>query len=194
MAARKKGFNVNLRGKTESAEDYARRRAANLVTAATATAKKAIRSIVVRSIEGQFSPIAAARLIRDVIGLDPRRAQAVANYRESLGDRADVADLTSKYANELLAERAEAIARTETMEALNEGQLEAWRDAQEEGLLSEDATKTWLATEDERLCPICEYLDGQTVALDEDFVGEDGELYDAPTAHVNCRCSMTVRS
>lgn len=86
------------------------------------------------------------------------------------------------------ANRAETIARTETMEAANEGQLELWDQAVEEGLLTGKEKVVWIVTPDDRLCPICEPLDGETTELGGTF-DVDGEEIDGPPAHPNCRCT-----
>lgn len=81
--------------------------------------------------------------------------------------------------------RAEMIARTETMDAANEGLAEGWDAAQEAGLLGEDAKKVWIATSG--ACDDCDDVDGEEVPLDEDFsVGDD------PPLHPNCRCTMGI--
>jgi SPP1 gp7 family putative phage head morphogenesis protein len=83
--------------------------------------------------------------------------------------------------------RAEMIARTESMDAANEGLAQGWDQAVEEGLLTGDEQKTWIAAEDP--CPECEEVDGETVPMDEDFsVGDD------PPLHPNCRCTMGLVS
>jgi SPP1 gp7 family putative phage head morphogenesis protein len=83
--------------------------------------------------------------------------------------------------------RAEMIARTESMDAANEGLTQGWDQAVEEGLLTGDEQKTWIAAEDP--CPECEEVDGETVPMDEDFsVGDD------PPLHPNCRCTMGLVS
>jgi SPP1 gp7 family putative phage head morphogenesis protein len=100
-------------------------------------------------------------------------------------------DLTSK---EALAEiskavgdedRAELIARTETMRAVHAGQREAWSQATEAGLLTGDERPTWITTPDDKLCPICEELDGE-IADEDGFYG-DGQ--GPPPAHPRCRCT-----
>lgn len=85
--------------------------------------------------------------------------------------------------------RAEKIARTESMRAANEGQQQLWDQATEAGFLTGLESKVWITTPDDRLCPVCEPLDGQTVALDDTF-DVDGDSIDAPPAHPNCRCTM----
>jgi SPP1 gp7 family putative phage head morphogenesis protein len=87
------------------------------------------------------------------------------------------------------ANRAELIARTETMRASNEGQLEAWEQATEDGLLAGNEQKEWIVTPDDKLCPVCEQMDGVIIPLDEDF-DVDGDMIEGPPAHPNCRCTL----
>lgn len=85
--------------------------------------------------------------------------------------------------------RAETIARTETISASVNGQQELWDQAVEEGLLTGTESQEWIITPDDRLCPICEAIEGQTVPLGEPFVTDDGEV-DGPPAHPRCRCAV----
>lgn len=107
-------------------------------------------------------------------------------------DQFDVRDLADRI-EDLIgdASRAQTIARTETMTASNQGQLEAWEQAKEAGLLSGGEQKEWIVTPDDRLCPICEPMDGVNVGLDEKFV-VNGEELDGPPAHPNCRCTIAL--
>lgn len=87
--------------------------------------------------------------------------------------------------------RADVIARTESMLAANEGQAEAWDQAVDAGILTGNEKKTWIVTPDDRLCPICEAIDGQTVEMSDNFESpETGEQFDVPPAHPNCRCTV----
>ena len=85
--------------------------------------------------------------------------------------------------------RAALIARTEVMTAANAGQRESWSQAVEDGLLSGDEKKTWIATTDERLCPECEALDGTTADIDGEYPDPGGE---GPPLHPNCRCTEGI--
>lgn len=112
---------------------------------------------------------------------------------ESLEGEYDVADLASQI-SDLLGDdtRADLIARTESMNAANEGQLQLWDQAAEDGLINPNtAQKEWIVGDDEKLCPICQDMDGEQVGLDEDF-NVDGEDIDAPPAHPNCRCTVAL--
>ncbi len=89
------------------------------------------------------------------------------------------------------ADRAELIARNEVMRAASEGQRMAWAEATDEGLLTGDEKRTWIAVGDGKVCPICEDLDGATADLDGEYPGEGG---DGPPAHVSCRCTEGLSS
>ena len=71
------------------------------------------------------------------------------------------------------------------MRAVHQGQREVWEQAVEDGLLDAGMKRTWIVTADDRLCPICEPLDGETADLDGLFAGE----FEGPPAHPNCRCT-----
>ena len=88
---------------------------------------------------------------------------AVARAQEEGGLREQYDDILDAVGND---ERATLIARTESMRAVNEGQRQAWGQAVEDGLLSDDARRTWIATADEGVCPICDGLDGAVTGLD----------------------------
>lgn len=83
-------------------------------------------------------------------------------------------------------DRAELIARTESMTAVNEGQRQAWRQAVDEGLLTGEEKRTWIATGDESTCPICSELDGMTADMDGEYPDPGGS---GPPAHPRCRCT-----
>jgi SPP1 gp7 family putative phage head morphogenesis protein len=168
-----------------------------MVAEVTAETRRAIRAIVLRSIREGIPPYDAARLIHSLIGLTERQAQAAANYRASLIDQgltiARVNTLVDRYVAKKVRERAESIARTEILSALNEGAQESWRQARAEGLLGKGSDKEWIVTPDERLCPYCEPLDGVRVPLDEKFRTGLGEV-SGPPLHPQCRCTIAVES
>lgn len=116
--------------------------------------------------------------VRDIIARAFREQTDLKDYAEELTEA--IGDAT----------RADLIARTESMIAANEGQAEAWDQAVEAGLLTGNEQKTWIVSEDEALCPICDGLADQTVGLDENFKSPDtGEEFDQPPAHPRCRCT-----
>lgn len=126
--------------------------------------------------------------------IDDMNSATVEDIRDLVADafeqQFDVDELADKIAD-LIGDdaRAEMVARTETMRAANEGQMQLWDQATEAGLLTGDEQKEWIVTPDDRLCPICEPLDGEKAGLDETFK-VDGEEIDGPPAHPRCRCTI----
>lgn len=87
-------------------------------------------------------------------------------------------------------DRAEVIARTESMRAVHEGQREGWEQAVEKGLLTGDERRVWIVTPDDILCPICEELEDEEADMDGEYPGG----IDGPPAHPNCRCTEGLTS
>lgn len=83
--------------------------------------------------------------------------------------------------------RAEMIATTEITRASSEGEAAAVDRLAEQGV---QMRATWLTREDEKVCPICGSLDGTQADDSGTFTSEDGDDYDMPPAHPNCRCSL----
>lgn len=88
-------------------------------------------------------------------------------------------------------ERAKLIARHEPMVAVHEGQREAWRQAVKAGLLIPTATRQWIVVGDDKVCPVCEELDGATAKLGRSYKA-GGQTYSGPPAHIKCRCSEGI--
>ena len=108
--------------------------------------------------------------------------------------RTALMELTDAAGNPIFDQaRAMKIARTETMRSSNYGTKFAWQDA---GV----RTISWHAFPD--CCSWCAALDGETIAIESNFVDEGGELRDAdgkimrvtygdvgaPPLHPNCEC------
>ena len=86
---------------------------------------------------------------------------------------------------EKMENRAEAIARTETTRAENQGKLQAFK---ESGVKMK---KKWVSANDARTSEQCKRMDGQIVGMDENFsdpkTGYEGTC---PPGHVNCRSTV----
>ncbi|MDP3717108.1 MAG: phage minor head protein [Acidobacteriota bacterium] len=177
------------------AVDAAARYTATLVREVTDQTQQAIRSVISSAISNGMAPREAAHLIRSVVGLTSRQGMAVVNYRSSLIDAGASADQVAKaadrYAAKLLRQRALTIARTETIRAGNLGRQTTWQEAREAGYLPDGASKRWVVTEDDRLCPVCEPLDGEETTLDGLFSTPVG-TFSGPPLHPNCRCTTTL--
>jgi hypothetical protein len=110
----------------------------------------------------------------------------------------DVNRITGRYADRLLVTRGEAIARSESIEALNAGRDEAVLQAIDEGKISADLTTgTWDATGDGRTRPDHAAMEGQKQPEGQPFIAPDGSLlrYPGDTSlgasaemTINCRC------
>lgn len=106
-----------------------------------------------------------------------------ANVREAIAEGLSVDDLAGKLrdAYGFSRERAEVIARTETIAASNAGALESYRAS---GVVG---GKQWLTAEDDRVSEDCA-ANGEagTVAIDAAFPSGAS----APPDHPNCRCTI----
>lgn len=154
-----------------------------------------VRDIVHRQFTQGLTPRDLAGEIKNCIGLYPRLTRAHTNYVNGLktqGMTEDrIAALSEKYYDKLLSYRAMTIARTETNFMLNRGQLEVWKQGQENGVIPQGAQKTWIT--DGNPCPECAAMDGEQVGLNEIWVMSDGTPCDVPTdSHPNCECMMTI--
>ena len=165
---------------------WARQRAGDLVTGVTETTRHAINDAVVMGLSEGGTIAGTSKAIKNVIGLTPRDARSIMMAAEDM-DAKSLDRLSSKF----LRRRANNISRTETIAASNRGQQEFWRQAEQSGLLAkEDAFQVWIATPDDRLCPVCEPMDGQVVGLGASFETGDGDQVLSPPAHPSCRCGV----
>lgn len=108
----------------------------------------------------------------------------------------DLQERVKKIFDKATDSRAERIARTETIKASNAGQRLAW---EQSGVVE---GKQWLTAADERVCPLCNSMDGKFVALKKSFFreGDTLEVEDAktqfveniqePPLHAQCRCTL----
>jgi hypothetical protein len=198
------GANVGLRQLAEEASislrfdvvnpaavEHAQNHLAQIVRPFIDDAKEIIAEIVGDAVNGKYTYASAAREIRDTIGLDPRRYEALQNYEASLvelGVSGEALDgKLARYERTLLKSRSETIARTEIMRAATAGQREAWEEAARQGLLRRDEwNRVWKTTDDERLCNECGPMDEEWVAFNDEFQGGD------PPLHPNCRCTIKL--
>jgi Phage Mu protein F like protein len=93
-------------------------------------------------------------------------------------------------ANVMAQLRADTIARTETIRAVEAGKQAAWSAMAEAGALPVGFRRVWITAQDERVCPICApipdaYPDG--VGLHAPFNTSVGPVL-SPPAHPLCRC------
>jgi SPP1 gp7 family putative phage head morphogenesis protein len=185
---------------------WATNHAGELVKGISEESRSAIRKTVSRGFLDGVPPVAMARSIRNSVGLTEAQAQAVSNLRQKIQEnpgklvragkvpiRVPSAGLPAgrldrelaRYAERLTKQRAENIARTESMRAVNEGERTLWLQQVKAGLLSGQEKRQWLTSDDERLCPICRPLNGELATLTGTFAGG----FQVPPAHPRCRCT-----
>jgi len=182
-------INFRFDNKADKAVEAAARRAGRAVTSVTKEVQANIRNLITAAIRDGIPPYDAARTIVPLIGLTPQAGQAVLKYRRELINAGltleKVNEKVDKYADEKLRERGEMIARTEIMDALNEGADKALEQAQDKGLLTDDATKEVILDPD--ACEECVAIASQgPVPVGDDF-SEDG-----PPFHPQCRCTIAI--
>jgi len=175
-------------------------RAGELAVALTDAQHQAIRALVRHfALEEPVTVDELAQVLRPVIGLTPKQAEAVRRFRASLlaegMDRRSVTHQVANYAGYLHRLRAIRIARTELAFAYNFGQLEAIRQAQEQGRFGGPVVKEWMTADDERVCEFCGPMDGVVIELEDTFPGATDKLPSTyvPPAHPMCRCTVGYR-
>lgn len=109
---------------------------------------------------------------------------------------AQIDKMVAAYARKYRKYRAEMIARTESMRAMNMGVQEAWRQAVADGKVNEDLIRRfWKVAKDERLCQICApipKMNGEGVKMGEPFATPKGAMT-LPPVHPHCRCHVFIR-
>lgn len=183
-----------------STVDFLRTYELGLVKSVADSSKAALRDVLARAYVSGGTPAQIARTIRPMVGLLPRDSLAVGNYWAGLveqgADLGKAERLAGDYAERLINQRADVIARTETIRAAGAGREAAWRQALEHGLLDPRRWRRyWLTTPDDRLCSACENIplyNDEGVGFDELFE-TDGEPVMQEPLHPNCRCSIVIR-
>ena len=179
--------------------EAAKKLTADLVTNVNKETKAAIRQMIFEAIRDGDAPVVAQKYIRQVVGLTKRDAMLVKRMMALHPDRVD--RLTAK----LLRRRAITIAHHETMTASNVGQKATWQKMVADDLLDPETTRqVWIVTDDDKLCELCAPMEGEAVALDEDFTSTvkgvlpserkpyDGVTVETPPLHIGCRCTTAL--
>jgi hypothetical protein len=113
----------------------------------------------------------------------------------------DIQSILAAYKNRSIAWRAQNIARTETLSAVNAGRDEAYRQAVDSGKVSaQSVRKVWNTTMDGRERETHAILNGESVGLNEAFVSVSGSRLRYPgdklaplSETAQCRCNLTYR-
>lgn len=149
-------------------------------------------------------PRNVAKFLKRAALLTPQQlAQAEAHARDLLRSgrtAAEVSRAITDWMDSALLERAEVIAEGEAIGATRAAQVEAAKQAQQTGVLT-NGWKEWV-TEGEfggNPCPICAPMDQQMVRLEEQFfvpgLGPNGQFVNHPgptEVHPNCHCGLLI--
>jgi len=145
------------------------------------------------------------RSFREQLASDParalRRTLRDKRYDKTLGKpgaltREQIDRMATAYERKLAAWRSQTIARTAAMQAANDGQHAAWREAVASGSVdAADVRRYWIVADDERMCTVCAPvpdMNARGVGLDELFSTPIGQVL-TPVLHPNCRCTTWTR-
>jgi hypothetical protein len=183
------------------AQGYAQLHAAEMVKGISEETRLALRTAVHGAIRDGIPRRELERTIRGLIGLNTPQTAASLAYRQSLIDAGlpldKVQARSERYITKKIRERANTIARYETMSAMNAGRREADLRAQAQGWLGPHAKKEWLASAGGGkfpACAKCAAMNGVQVLLRENFP-YDGRPIAGPPGHPRCRCiTVTIPS
>jgi len=220
-ALKRAGLQASFNAVHPNVVHYAQTQAARLVTNIPDDLRAAIRTVTALGAAGQLTVEEQASILKSAIGLPRHQLQAPLRFGEDLRagnlgaaarrftaaekqmirsriaqgtvTPAFIQQMQGIYSERLIAARAETIARTETLAAINHGVHESWRQSVAEGDLPKTARRMWILTPDERLCPICAEIPGLNpdgVGMEEAFDTPEGPVMDPPAPHPNCRCSV----
>lgn len=175
--------------------EYVGTRTGELIQNVTADLQTHVQNAVAVGMTNNLSPRQIAGLIRDGLPLNNRQQGSLNKYVAGLAETnlsvKRKAELTERYRNALVDERATTIARTETQYAINRGMRESWDLAQRQGLIGFNSMKRWQVEADpcER---ICRPMANVRVRINDSFTLPNGATVDTPPGHVNCRCSAVL--
>jgi hypothetical protein len=176
-------------------QDFIANHTAKLVKEVGDGTRKAIKTLVTNGMDRGIGPKQLGRMVREHVGLTERQSIAVDRFHMNLLEQGVPEELAHKrmvrYATKQRNWRAENIARTESVWAVNAGQNEIWRQAAEQGIVDgEHVMREWVI-DPVTACKICEPINGQKVELDQPFQTDVGPL-DGPPAHPQCNCGMAL--
>jgi len=155
---------------------------------------EAVRSIIAEGFSAGRTVEASAKLIRDVVGLDVRRANALSAYQAEL--EADgrppeqVARMVAREGRKKLRSRSLVIARTETIRAASESQDLIWKEGVRAGQIDPNVWEQEWVPIPGACKAICLPLKGARAPIGGTFPGRGGK---GPPAHPACRCARRLR-
>lgn len=134
------------------------------------------------------------RRLRD-FRFDGQLKRAIADGKPLTPEQID--KMVDAYSRKYLKYRAQTIARTESMRAVNAGARQAWQQAISEGKVDKALVRRqWILSEDERLCQWCAAVPKMNpkrgVKFDEPYQTPLGNVMHGPL-HPSCRCREWIQ-
>jgi hypothetical protein len=163
--------------------------------------EEAIRDTLERGFTGGKSLQWMSTQIREILGkieqnlgLNRRQAAAFDHYRDDLMKRGisgrKFDNALERYRRDLIKQRADMIASTETARAANEGWRLQMKNALKEGLIDPTVWEcSWMAAYDEKVCPDCMGMQGKRRPIDGVYTEGAAAGTDGPILHPGCRCN-----
>lgn len=148
-----------------------------------------LRAVIERSVNKFATSLIATDkdLMIDIISDGVKNGDSMAKISKAIKDKFAVFSKT----------QARTITRTEVIRASNFGALDAWKRSKEV------VAKQWLTAMDDRVDPLCEYMNGKIMPTSKNFfdkgeslaVGDHSATFDygsvkVPPLHPNCRCTL----
>lgn len=181
---------------SDSVINAARNLSVQLSTSLSRSTKEVLRQIIEEMVSGEISRREAVRRIQIEVGLLPKHAKAVSNYRKTLiaagTTKARANQLAEAYAKRLLNYRANMIARTEVARANGIGQTEFWRQMRDKEVLPPETNRVWITAVDERACAFCLSMNGQVASIDGGWDTVNGYKEYPQASHPHCRCTAGI--
>lgn len=170
---------------------------AEFVTNVTPTTRDAIRLALKDAYERGLTPAEAAKEVRKSIGLTEammeQKANLIRDMLEAGASQAEIETFIGKWTEQKIRERALLIAENELVEAGNAGQEMLWDQAAGEGYIDPaTATRTWVTTQDDKTCTLCQPMDGMETGLYEPWQTGSGPVNTPNQIHIRCRCTEVL--
>ncbi len=175
-------------------DEFIREQAGRLIVRVSDDQRRAVRDMLMERYNNEKRPETLVRDLRRSIGLDPRRARALRNFENDARERGvkNVDAQVERYRLQLIRDRAETIARTESVAIENQAKIEAWDIAMNAGDIPAESEQEWVTSAD--CCDDCAELDGERVSIGGSFKSTKYGSVFSPPLHPRCYCMLVLRS
>jgi len=185
----------------------------------TLESQQAVRDMLEAGLREGLNPREVAERLKQIVGMNRRQTEALGKFRTRLEAKATqeiaakaaagkgrvstaremrkasvhINRLVARKRAEYVADRAENIARTEVMQALNDGRRAQWDRLVAEGVISPgEWDQEWIIADDERTCVLCRPFDGQRAPIGGSFMSKEFRISRGPPEHPRCRCTIRL--